>query len=817
MRLRHFRAGWRALVKEPAYSSVVVGALAVGVAACLLLLGLVRYSWDYNAGVPDVQHVFVVKQRLNSAPAAPWYDQAPLLLRPAALQLPGVLDATSYLPSRPQEQSDGKLIVRVNDGLQQLQSLTVLPGFADMLGLQAVQGSLKAALDQPESIAITEAAAMRLFGTIDGLGRTIRIEGKLLRAAAILRSTAANTTLPFEALLGVNSVLVEKEVRQQMLTGEQGWSGKVLIRVRPGASLAAITDGLQQAVDRSPSIQKIEPEVRTRLGKRKPMDIALSPLRYAYFDHEVAGNFIAAPGERANPLVVAGLGAVGMLILALAALNYVNLATVRVLQRQVDVAMRKVLGAGVAQIVLHFLAESMVVAGVATGLGLLLAWLALPVFSTLMNRDLTGMLSPANIGAALAIGAVLGVVTAAYPAWVAIRVRPNQVLAGRPGSETTGGRLLRRGLTVLQMSSAMGLASVTLAVAWQTGFAMRASPGFDPAPLVIVELPEMVRYSKPARGLVAALSAQPGVAGIAISEDSVAGNNGSWSRVMQRPGGTGAGMDMKSVSTNFFEQYRIRPAAGRLFDAAVDKEDDAVPVVINAVAASELGFGTLDAAVGQAVTYTAFDGKIVHKRIVGIAPELRFRSLRETTRATAWELSTDGNTLSIRTTDAPARIEAVVQALWPRYFPESIPRIRQAKAIFAANYAEEVRVAKLLAVATGIALLIAAVGIYVLSAHTVQRRAREIALRKLHGARPVDVGLLVVREIGGLVAVAAIIGLPLAALAIERYLAIYVVRAPIGYWTLVFALVSTVAIALISVARHAWLAMRMMASDALRV
>lgn len=95
MRLRNFRAGWRALVKEPAYSLVVVSGLGIGVAACLLLLGLVRYSWDYNADVTDGQHVYVVKQRLNSAPAARWYDQAPLLLRAAAAQLPGVVLATS--------------------------------------------------------------------------------------------------------------------------------------------------------------------------------------------------------------------------------------------------------------------------------------------------------------------------------------------------------------------------------------------------------------------------------------------------------------------------------------------------------------------------------------------------------------------------------------------------------------------------------------------------------------------------------------------------------------------------------------------------
>lgn len=170
----------------------------------------------------------------------------------------------------------------------------------------------------------------------------------------------------------------------------------------------------------------------------------------------------------------------------------------------------------------------------------------------------------------------------------------------------------------------------------------------------------------------------------------------------------------------------------------------------------------------------------------------------------------------MRANTSPAQLEDVVRALWPRYFPESILRMQPASEIFAANYAEEARVAKLLAVATGIALLIAALGTYALSAHTVQRRAKEIALRKLHGARRHDVALLVVREIGSLILVAGLIGLPLAALAIERYLAIYVAHAPIGYWTLLCALASTVAVAAIAVARHAWIAMRMTPSQALR-
>ena len=158
----------------------------------------------------------------------------------------------------------------------------------------------------------------------------------------------------------------------------------------------------------------------------------------------------------------------------------------------------------------------------------------------------------------------------------------------------------------------------------------------------------------------------------------------------------------------------------------------------------------------------------------------------------------------------------MVRDLWPRYFPDAIIHTQRASAILAANYADESRLSTLLIIATAIALAIAAFGTYVLSATTVQRRAREIVLRKLHGARGGDIGLLVVRETGVLVLVAAIIGLPLAALAIQRYLAGYVAHAPGGYWTLLLSLAMTVIVALLAIARQARVAMRMAPADALR-
>lgn len=812
MKSKDFLIGWRTLVQEPAYSLVVVLGLGVGFATALLLLGFVRYSWQYDADVPDADHVYVIKQRHNIDPKSPWYDQAPMLLRAAASEVPGVLDSTAYLPSR---YKDAGLTVRINGQLHRLDSLTVLPSFPRMLGVKATRGDLDRALDRPDSIALSEACAIRLLGTPDAVGRTLHVEGKLLQVGAVMRTPASNTTIPFEALIGVNSVLAT-EVRDEMLTGKQNWWIKLLIRVHPDASLAAVTAAMQRAIDRQPFTQNLPPDVKARLGQRKAMEIALSPLREAYFDNQVTETYTMGPGERANPVVVGAFGAMAVLILALAAINYINLAAVRVLRRQREVAMRKVMGASLRDIVQQLLAESMLVALLATGLGLLLAALLLPLFSELVNRKLDTMLSLSNIGAAVALGVLLGVVSAIYPAWIAIRVRPGQVLAGRSGNESMGAMRLRRVMTVVQVATAMGFAGVALAVAWQSEFAMRTSPGFDPAPLLIVDLPEPVRDSVKAKNFMAALAAQSGVAGVAISEDAVGRKKNEWFRDLTRPGGVSASMEMKSVSAHFFTLYAIKAQAGRLFDRALDKEDDPVPVLINAVAARQLGFATPEAALGQTLLFKGFDDKVVHKQVIGIAPELRFHSLRETPRPTAYELWTAGTALSVRTSGSLSDLEATVQRLWPAYFPDARLAMHPAKTILAANYADDARMARLLAIATCIALAIAAFGTYVLSARTVQRRAREIVLRKLHGAGRAHIGMLVVKEMGALALTAAAVGLPLAAVTIERYLASFVERAPIGYWTLLFALLTTLAISLIAVARHACVAMAMMPADALR-
>jgi putative ABC transport system permease protein len=819
MKLQDFRVGLRILAKDPVYSLVSILGLGVGLGVCLLLLGYARYCWQYNAHVPDVDNVYIVKQRNNLELGTPWYDQAPLLLLAAAKTAPGVTSASGYVGWFP-------LTVEVHDQLRKLRSLTVLPGFAEMMGLRVIKGDLNEALSRPDSVAITQDTAIRLFGTSDVLGRTLLLRLSAVdenrstaRIAAILRNPPANTTIPFEILTGSTLSLVPPSMREQLL-GESDWLGYLLVRVQPGTSLAAVADVLQHAIDEAPGTQKVPSEMKERLGDRKIMDIKLTRLRDAYFDRDVATNFTSLAVDRGNSTLVGGLVAVATLILALAAVNYVNLATIRVIRRQREIAMRKVLGASNGRLALQFVVESLLVSMLASATGFILACLALPVFSELVNRDLGSMLSLQNIGTALGLGLLLGLITAIHPAWIALGVRPSLMLVGRPDTESLRSKYLRRALSVLQVAVAMGLASFTLAIFWQARFAVDGSPGFDPSPLLVFDLPVGVsaRDEKP-RGLMAALSQQPALTGTAISNDAVGRSKQSWSTEIKREGREAVAMDVKSMSANFFEEYGIKPVAGRLFDSKIDKEDDPMPVVINAIAARQLGYASPQQAVGQILLFRSMASGapvLITKRIVGIAPEIRFYSLREVPGAIAYELWSNSGTLTVRATGSILDAERAVQSVWPKYFPNSVLEMKPAKEIYAANYADDVWLARLLALSTAIAMIIAAFGMYVLAADAVQRRTKEIALRKLFGTRRRDIGKLVAKEIGAVILLSAVVALPLAAVAIARYLAPYTERTPLAYWALAFALLVSLTTAAFAGARHGWIAMALKPAVALR-
>jgi len=797
MRFRDFRIGWRLLFKEAAYSAVVVLGLSVGFAACFLLLGFVRYSLSYDLTVPQVDRVYLVTHRLNIIGKPAWYESTPLPYA-AVAQRSGLVDsAVVVVPT--------KLALKVGTNVQQLDFLVVQPTFQSLLGIQPLEGDLQQALSHPDQVALTVSAARRLFDAQHVLGKTVEIAGKPYIVSALLADTPSNTTVPFEALTGIDSNVWSESDRKFLMEAWANIGGKIYLKLKQGVSAAQMEKLLQDASDNSPLSRQMGPDTLRKLGGKHVLEIHLGALRNMYFNNDTANNPMSSQhGDRG---VVFGLAAVALLILLLAATNYVNLATVRTLQRQREIAMRKVLGASVGRLIGQFLAESLVVALISTGIGLLLAWLLLPVFAGLVDRQLESMFTVQNLFFSLLLGLAVGLAAGLYPAWVALRVRPPQTLAGRGSSETVGGLWLRRVLTVVQFAVAIALTGVTLAIAWQTHFASDANPGFDPAPLLVLDLPENMR-DPAATGLRDALARLPGVTGVAAALDPVGQNFVGANFTVKRNNGNKASVILRAVSPNFFDVYGLRPLAGRLFDSKLDLEDKNQVAVINRSAATALGYANAEDAVGQVLASGSGENAVT-ARVVGIAPDIRHESMRESPQPLYYTPSTDGSILTVRVSGDMGTVESAVEKLRLQYFPNDVVSVRRARSYFIQAYADDLRLAKLLAVSSLIAIAIASFGIYVLSAYSVQRRRREIVLRKLYGATAGIIARILTREFAGLIAIGALIGLPLAGVAIARYLASFVERAPMGIWPLAAALLLAVLVAFVATVRHTVSAMRM--------
>jgi len=798
MNLRDFRIGWRLLVKEPAYSAVVILGLAAGIAACFLLLGFVRHSFSYDRHVPERERVFRLMERWHVAALGDdWKPTSSLPARDAALASGQPVLATAFI--------NESLDVRAGQRVLNIEGALVDPDFAKIFRPQVLAGDLHAALTRPDALALTREGALMLFGRTDVVGRSLQSDRQTFVVAALLADPPSATTMPYRMLAGTASNIETAEWYGNFRKAWGGTPGRMYIKLLPGADGGAVLDAVRRGLRNSAFIQRDMADQVAALGGADLIDYQLGALETAYLDPDLKENS-SIHGDRRLML---GLAGVAVLILLLAATNYVNLATVRVLARQREIAVRKVLGASAQAVARQFLAESVLVSLIATVIGLLLAWLLLPPFADLLQRRFDAMFSPEALLAALLFGVVLGLVTGAWPAWYALRVRAAGALAGRGGAETGSGRWLRRTLTALQFAAAMGLTGTTLAVAWQTQYASALSPGFDPASLLTFPAMNDMRDAR-TRALHDEIGRLPGVQAVGASSFPITFTNAI--SALRREGGAMTDLHVYGVTPGFFAALGLKPAAGRLYDPARDTMQDGDRIVINASAARRMGFATPQEAVGKMVHES--DGP--PKQVIGVAPDIRHRSARGGEQPGMFVLSERNRVFIVRSRD-PVATRHAIEKLWPRHFPnETLGVAHMDSYLVDAFYADDLRLAKLLGASSAIATALAAFGIYVLAAYSVQRREREIVLRKLYGASGAVVGRLVLREFAVLVGAGAVIGLPLGWIAVQRYLGGFMERAPVGAWTLVGALLVAGMVALLSTLRHALAAVRIRPALALR-
>ena len=824
--------GFRALVKNRTYAFINIFGLAIGLAACLMLLLYVRYETSYDAWLPSAENTYQFQSHYHDRQTG----------EDMHLQMTSYVAGQRLKADFPQVDrivyalSNSPVVMRGGEALSTDHVLLVDNLFFDVLQFPLAQGDPTTALAQANGAVLTQSEAQRIFGTENVVGRTltmvVRGQPTDFRITGVARDLPHNSHIRFTIVARIDFARIFTD--QPNFLTSWGWqSGWYYFTLRPGADPAAIEAQLPAWERRNIPNETFG---RTTTNQGDDQDWKVANIRDIHLG--IAQDGTMTNGNDRQTIVTFTI--IAFLILGMACVNFTNLATARASQRAREVALRKVLGANRRQLITQFLAESVLIATIAMLLALAMVELLLPLLSNFLDATLAmhyfgwnGMLLPI-VGLTLLVGAAGGV----YPALYLSRFQPAQVLkANKSSAEASGSGMLRNVLVVAQFAVSIGLIICTAVVYAQTVYARTVDPGYRRDGLIQIENLGRRQLIERADAITDELSRIPGVVSAGRSSIGIATTNNRNNGVQVPGQARPVDIGDYSVDLGFFRTMGIRLVAGRLFDPGRPGDDSTIPypsdneherglvargisIVINELAARRLGFRDPAQAVGQTVMVSYFDPDdgLVPTHIIGVVQDSRFRSIREPIDPIMFRLDrTNADNLILRYDNGdPQAVMNRVEQAWKRLAP-NVPfdGTFSEDRVLKLYHAEQAR-SKVFAGFALLALIVACLGLFGLAAFTAERRTKEIGIRKVLGARTRDIVRLLAWQFSKPVVVANLIAWPFAWLAMRNWLDGFDARIHLGPLPFVLAAGIALAIAIGTIAGHAFKVARANPIHALR-
>jgi putative ABC transport system permease protein len=762
----------RLLARNRVYAAINIGGLALGLAGCLLILSYVRYEASYDKWLPDSERIHQMQ--------ATWREPGQPVTR--SQNSPETL-ARSFPDIEALSVLTGGRTVTVRGGEPIfIDVASVDQSFFDIFKLPFAQGSAERALPDTNSIVLTEAEAVKQFGTAEALGRTVSLgAGEGLRdylVTGVLKDLPKNSSLKLALLFRYDPAVFDA-----FPADYKGWGSmnqQHYVKLRAGASAESINNAL-------PAWEKrvIPPQL---IGDRRSsqadiLELKLTPIADVHLGD--AQNAALQPGG--DPRTLATFGIVALLTLAMAIINFVNLSTARATQRAREVALRKVLGATRRQLIFQFLGESLLLSGLALLLALSLVELATPWIGGWVDAELTvsylgagGMLLPAS-----ALLVLTGLAGGLYPAVYLSRFQPAAVLrASGTSAAAEGGRLAFRRQRPLRGGSARDAAGA--------GRDRRRPHQSRP------------RRNQPDHPGSAATGRRPARVGRLLpSRSGLFRNHGAAAARRPRPFRIGGdripGRD---------------EAGGTARPAALAR---GVNVVVNRTAAAALGFASPQQAVGKTIG-VGIDNGLAPATISGVVEDTRIRTARDALEPLIYGFDPEGTSqVLVRYAAArPGEVMDGLKAVWRRFEPEIPFQARFGDDILDEAHSPDRARAALFAVFTGLALIIACLGLYSLAAFATERRTKEIGIRKVLGAKVRHIVRLLTWQFSKPVVIANLLAWPAAWWAMRDWLNGFALRIDLTPGPFILAGAMALGIAIFTVAGHALRVARMNPIHALR-
>ena len=813
----YLTVGIRALAKNRTYAFINIFGLAIGMAACLLILLFVRYEMSFDEWLPDNKRVYQLQSWVASEESGE-VQASQMTPYPSAAALKkdfGEVEAVVYaMSSSPVFMKDGEA-TRMEDFLY------ADADFLKVVPLPLVRGN-RDALARVNSAVITQSEAQARYGTDDVIGRTLSVISRGVtrdfRIEAVLRDLPKNSHLKVSAIgrLDFPSYFAEKPDILSCWGCHSGW---VWAKLKPGADAAAIQAALPAWEKRNIPDENAG-EARFNAGDLQ--DWHLVNAQDVHLGEAQLGAM--TPGNDRGTIIT--FAVIALLILGMAMVNFTNLATARAGQRAREVALRKVLGANRGQLVVQFIGESVLIAIIAMLMALTLVELGLPTFSAFLDAEMRvvyfgagGIVLPV-IGLVLAVGVLGGL----YPALFLSRFQPASVLkANQSAAETPGSGRLRNVLVVGQFAVSIGLIICTAVIYGQTVYARTVDPGFKRDNILQVDELGRAQMFKLGETLIEQTRRVPGVVAVGRTTIGIATDTQNGTSVMvpgnpkpvtigsyQVDGGVYDALGLHLVAGRWLDQNRTADDTTLPFPPRVDAQQALVKrganVVVNELAVARLGYRSPAEAVGKTVraSLVANEFGLVPATIVGVIKDTRFRSIKKPIEPLMFQASHEGHGhMIVRFSGDPAAVRAGVERVWKGMTREVPFSAEYSEDIIHKLYAAEDARAKTFAGFAVLAVIVACLGLFGLAAFTAERRTKEIGIRKVLGARSRDIVKLLAWQFSKPVIVANVIAWPVAWWVMRDWLNGFDSRIGLGPGPFLLAGLLALVIALGTIASHA--------------
>ncbi|MCQ6961019.1 ABC transporter permease [Mucilaginibacter aquariorum] len=777
----YLKIAWRSTLHNKVYSILNVLGLAAGMAVALLIGLWVVNQYSYDRFLPNYQQLYQVEMNLTSEHDGT-HTQTSIAL-PLTDVLKKEIPGIKYV-------AEADNIGRVNHGLLVGDKKLYMEGgavgadFFKIFQYPFIKGNANAALKDLYSIVLTESTARTLFGDADPMGKSVRLDNlQNMTVTGIIRDIPANATLQFHYLI---PFAYSEATQDWIKEGRTKWtynSFSAYVALEPGVTYQQIAPKIRDIVNkRSPEMRPAKPEV------------IMHPLKdwHLYNDFKngkAVGGFIE---------YVRLFSIIGMLVLAIACINFMNLSTARSEKRAREVGVRKAIGSARIDLVYQFLLESVLITFISFLLGLLLVQLALPAFNSLTGSAVYIPFGHIGFWCIMIVFVLLtGLIAGSRPAFYLSAFNPVKVLKG----SVQMGRwasLPRKVLVVVQFTCSIALIISTVIVYQQIQYVKNRPTGYSAERLMMTDMNSGLsqKYETLKNDLLAS-----GLVESVASATSPATQVSSHFMLEDWPG-KDAGEEKVNigaiwVSDSYFKTLGMAFSGGHNFTG--DWKSDTLNVIVNEAMVRRIG---LKDPVNQQITIN-FNKKPV--RIIGVVKDALMESPYSPVAPAVFGHNPFGFVMTYRlakNVSIPAAIDKIGK-IFGKYNPAFPYEYKFVDDEYARKFNLEMLVGKLAGVFAGLAIFISCLGLFGLAAYVAEQRTKEIGIRKVLGASVAQVWLMLSRDFIVLVVISCVIASPVAFYYLHNWLQQYTYRVNIGVGVFIASGLAAIVITLITISFQA--------------